>query len=174
MNPKKTGRRRFLKSSAALAGLAAAGGVLPASGQQTPPQAETPLILPTGLRPLGERSRFEKLVRSGTATNATTPLQDLQGNITPTDLHFYVNHEGGILPDFDPSQYRLLIHGMVERPLVYTLAELKRMPAISRPYFLECGSNGNPNRAKTAKTLEEIHGRTSCAEWTGVDRKSVV
>ncbi|MGH9783140.1 MAG: molybdopterin-dependent oxidoreductase, partial [Terriglobia bacterium] len=168
MNPKQSGRRRFLKSSAALAGLAAAGRVLPASGQQTPPQAETPLILPTGLRPLGERSRFEKLTRSGTATNATTPLQDLHGNITPSELHFYVNHGGGILPDFDPSTYRLLIHGMVERPLVYTLDELKRMPAISRPYFLECGSNGNPNRAKTAKTLEEIHGRTSCAEWTGV------
>lgn len=57
---------------------------------------------------------------------------------------------------------------MVERPLIFTLAELKRLPAISRPYFIECGSNGNPERAKVAKTLQEIHGRTSCAEWTGV------
>ena len=170
MSPQKPGRRRFLKSSAALAGLAAAGGVLPASGQQQASPAETPLILPNGnnVRPLGERSRYEKLVRSGTATNATTPLQDLHGSITPTDLHFYVNHEAGIIPDFDPAQFRLLIHGMVERPLVYTVEDLKRMPAITRPYFLECGSNGNPNRAKTAKTVEVIHGRTSCVEWTGV------
>ena len=168
MKPKKPGRRRFLKSSAALAALAAAGGIRPASGQQAAPQAEPPLILPDGVRPLGERSRFEKLVRSGTATHGTTPLQDLHGNITPTELHFYVNHEAGIIPDFDPEQYRLLIHGMVERPLIFTLDELKRLPAISRPYFIECGSNGNPRRAKVAKTLEEIHGRTSCAEWTGV------
>lgn len=87
MNPPKSSRRRFLKSSAALAGLAAAGGILPASLQQEAPQEGSNLIHPTGVRPLGERSRFERLVRSGTATNGTTPLQDLHGNITPTDLH---------------------------------------------------------------------------------------
>ena len=72
MQPQKPGRRRFLKSSAVLAGWAAAGGIRPASGQQADPQAEPPLIIPDGVRPLGERSRFEKLVRSGTATHGTT------------------------------------------------------------------------------------------------------
>jgi sulfane dehydrogenase subunit SoxC len=168
MGSRQPGRRRFIKTGAALAGLTAAGGLRPLSGQISEQQKGPGLILPTGVRPLGERSRFEKLVRTGTATNGLTPLQDLHGIITPTDLHFYVNHEGGILPDFDPNQYKLLVHGMVERPLVFSLAELKRLPSISRVYFLECGSNGNPERAKTAKTLQEIHGRTSCAEWTGV------
>ena len=168
MKSKKSGRRRFLKDGAALAALAV-GGIRTASGQQN----MTPeLIHLTGVRPLGERSSYEKLVRSGTAIEGIrwglTPLQDLQGIITPSALHYYVNHERGLLPKFNPEQYRLMIHGMVDRPLVFTLAELKRLPSISRIYFLECTANSGPRFTSAMKTVQEIHGRTSCSEWTGV------
>jgi sulfane dehydrogenase subunit SoxC len=164
MNSKQSSRRRFLKSSAVLAGIAA-GGILPASAQHPDEHA----IIPAGgVRPLGVGSPFEKSVRVGSATEGLTPHQDLHGIITPTELHFYVNHEYGYMPNMDPKDYRLLIHGMVDRPLIFNLEELKRLPSVSRIHFIECNGNSNPGRVLSGKTVQDGHGRTSCAEWTGV------
>src|ERR1051325_8027988 len=122
---KRSSRRRFLKTGAALVGVAA-GAISPASAQHDDHEgggAELPkgVIPATGLRPLGVTSPYEKTARTGTASEGMTPLQDLHGIITPNELHFYVNHEHGFIPSPDPKEYRLLIHGMVDRPLVFTL-----------------------------------------------------
>jgi sulfane dehydrogenase subunit SoxC len=85
--------------------------------------------------------------------------------ITPSDLHFERHHSG--VPSIDPNTYRLLIHGMVERPTVFTLADLKRFPAFSRICFLEC--SGNLVRQNGEKTSpQDLCGLTSQSEWTGV------
>jgi hypothetical protein len=79
---------------------------------------------------VGSRSPFERPKRVSLGdrrTSSLTPLQDLDGIITPADLHFE-RHHGGV-PAIDPKQYSLLIHGMVERPLVFTLDDLRRFPA---------------------------------------------
>jgi sulfane dehydrogenase subunit SoxC len=117
-------------------------------------------------RALGQRSPFEKPQRVPRgATGAWTPHQDLMGTITPADLHFERHHAG--VPDIDPSTYSLLIHGMVERPTVFTLADLKRFPAASRICFLEC--SGNLNRTAGPETTpQQLAGQTSQSEWTGV------
>ena len=74
-------------------------------------------------------------------------------------------HRGAIVPDIDPKEHRLLIHGMVDHPLEFTLEELKRFPSVSRVHFLEClGNRSKPEY----KTVQETHGLTSCSEWTGV------
>ena len=58
-----------------------------------------------------------------------------------------------------------MIHGMVDRPLVFTMEELKRLPYVTRIHFIEClGNRARP----THKNVQETHGLTSCAEWTGV------
>ena len=83
MNSKQSGRRRFLKGSAAALGMAAVGGVRPASGQQE----SRPAVIPhSGARPVSEISQYENLVRTGNQSRAMTPLQDLQGMITPSHL----------------------------------------------------------------------------------------
>jgi sulfane dehydrogenase subunit SoxC len=101
-----------------------------------------------------------------------TPLQDSVGIITPASLHFMQTHAGR-LPKIDPQQHRLTIHGMVDRPLTFTLDELKRLPSISRIYFLECHGNGSPVRhdekdPKAGLPVQVSHGMTSCSEWSGV------
>src|SRR5882724_4542857 len=98
MNPKQPGRRKFLKGSATLVGMAVAG-IQSTKGQ---PVLDSEVIRPTEVRPLGELSHFEKSVRKGYITqyghHALTPLQDSEGIITPAPLHFFVSHEpGGIL-----------------------------------------------------------------------------
>ena len=164
MSAKERGRRRFLQDSAVLAGLAV-GAVRSASGQT--PGSEKLEVQSKDLRAYGERSRFDKSTRWPLVAGSSpsqTPLQELEGIITPSALHFQIG--GGFPPpDLDPRQHRLMIHGMVERPLLFTMEELKRLPSVSRIHFIECAGNTvRPDR----ETVQQSHGATSCSEWTGV------
>ncbi len=114
---------------------------------------------------LGERSPFEQPRRQAWGIASLTPLQDLHGIITPSDLHFE-RHHGGVAV-VDPETYSLLIHGMVDRPLTFTLQDLKRLPSVSRIRFLECSGNLRRN-ADEESTPQDICGLTSTTEWTGV------
>ena len=165
MNTKKSGRRRFLKDGAALAALAV-GGVQSASGQAL--GSEIPQVRPEDIRALGKRSRFVTSVRTLGRWGQLTPLQDSTGIITPSALHFMAAH-GYDPPDIDPQQHRLLIHGLVDRPLIFTLAELQSLPSVSRIHFIECnGNNSSTALSMKAETVQQTHGFTSCSEWTGV------
>jgi sulfane dehydrogenase subunit SoxC len=97
-----------------------------------------------------------------------SPLGEVPGTITPNAL-FYEIHFGGI-PAIDPSEHRLLVHGLVERPTLFTMDDLKRFPAVSVMHFLECAGNSFSEwtEATMASTLQLSHGWTSSAEWTGV------
>jgi sulfane dehydrogenase subunit SoxC len=170
--------RRVFLERAALTGAAAAGaGVTSALAE--------PLAVPrwtkepgAALSAYGQPSRFEsKVVRTVPAPpnpatvgigTARTPLQLLNGTITPNGLHFDRSHSG--TPDIDPDQHRLLIHGLVKRPLTFTMEALSRYPMESRIAFIECGGNSAALNAPQAQPLnaQAIHGLVSCAEWTGV------
>lgn len=103
------------------------------------------------------------------SSSSRSPLHELDGIITPADLHFE-RHHGGV-PDIRAERYELLIHGMVDRPTVFTLSDLKRFPAVSRISFLECSGNGNGalRRDPSAEsTAQEIDGLLSTSEWVGV------
>jgi len=114
---------------------------------------------------LGQRAPSEHPQRLPRGASSQTPHQDLVGTITPSDLHFE-RHHGGV-PSVDPKTYSLLVHGMVERPTMFTLADLKRFPSVTRVCFLEC--SGNFNRAAPPETTpQQLAGLTSTSEWTGV------
>ena len=92
----------------------------------------------------------------------------MNGSITPNGLHFVVSHSGA--PDIDPDKHRLVIHGLVKRPMVFTLDALARYPMTTRVTFLECGGNSGPlfSPEPLQANVQALHGLTSCAEWTGV------
>lgn len=115
--------------------------------------------------PLGERSPFEAPRRESFGISSGTPLQDLTGTITPSDLHFERHHAGVAM--IDPGRWTLTIHGMVDRPLVLTLDDLKRFPSVSRICFLECSGNFRRNVPENTPAHQFI-GLTSQSEWTGV------
>ena len=178
--PKLT-RRDLLQSAGIAAGVALTAPLahLIAQAPAAPPPAPVlPTVpddatkvpgLPSG--PLAERSPFEKpaLAPVGVTTGATnTPHQNLRGTITPSDLHFQRHHNGIAL--IDPAKYSLTIHGLVDRPLRFTLDELKRFPAETHTYFVECAGNGRAayRAPKPEMTPQDVDGMTSNAEWTGV------
>jgi len=101
----------------------------------------------------------------GLTFHVNTPLQDQLGIITPSSLFYVATHRGSYVPEIDPSTHRLMIHGMVDRPLILTMDEVKRLPAVNRIHFVECQGN---RASAQHKTVQETHGLTSNAEWTGV------
>src|SRR5258705_2439420 len=124
----------------------------------------------------GAPSQYEKAVvrtlsnPNGEPRNshARTPHQQLQGMVTPNGLHFTISHGGNA--EIDPAQHRLAIHGLVKRPLVFTVDALSRYPLVSRFTFVECGGNSAPmfSPEPIQASVQALHGLASCAEWTGV------
>jgi sulfane dehydrogenase subunit SoxC len=171
-------RRALLGRGVALAGAMGAGVGGSATAAAAEPLAEDPWsLVPGGVVPNYEHpSRFEKnVVRTSTnpdqeprSTSARTPHHLVNGTATPNGLHFVIAHSG--IPDIDPDKHRLLIHGLVKRPLVFTLESLSRYPMVSRVAFLECGGNSAPlfSPEPLQGSVQALHGLTSCAEWTGV------
>ena len=165
-------RRRFLKRGIALGASLAAGQTVAAHAQAPAPD-DPSKVLGGPVRPYGERSRFERAVRTlagktdEVAAAGRTPLDETLGIITPSALHFEVLRGG--VPDIDPQKHRLLIHGMVDRPVTLTVEEIRRLPSTSRILFLECQGNTQQEwRQPTWKSVQGTHGLTSCSEWTGV------
>jgi sulfane dehydrogenase subunit SoxC len=170
--------RRIFLERALLAG--AAGASLSAGSALAEPLTVPRWTKEPGspFTPYGVPSRFEdKVVRSWAApTNpatagigsARTPHQLLDGIVTPSGLHFERSHAG--VPDIDPDQHRLVIHGLVKRPLVFTLDALSRYPRTSRIAFVECAGNSGALNTPQAQPLnvQAIHGLLSCSEWSGV------
>jgi sulfane dehydrogenase subunit SoxC len=164
-------RRWFLR-----AGALWSSAVVACRGKSDAPPAPEPRTLGAAVSPYGARSRYEKAARYFNQNtkvpleeaSSRTPLHDTYGIITPSSLHFERHHSG--VPDIDPAAHALTIHGLVDRPLVFTVDELKRLPSISRIHFLECsGNSGSEWRGGSAESdVQRIHGLTSCSEWTGV------
>ena len=168
-------RRAAISATAGAVGaalLARAGLV----AQDTPASPATAPADPTKLpgmptSALGGRSPFVHPERAPTGVlsgPSFTPLQELTGTITPSDLHFERHHGGAAI--IDPQQWKLVIHGMVERPLTFDLEDLQRFPSVTRVHFIECAGNGrNAYRAPApGMTPQQVDGLTSNTEWTGV------
>ncbi len=176
-------RRGFLRRSLALAGGGAAAFAARSGSADTGdaailklPAHSTGLGQPVAARGYGLPSEHEKnlqrrespgLTRVSQSSVAFTPLQGLFGILTPSGLHFERHHQGWW--DVDPRQHRLMLHGLVREPRVYTMDDLMRLPAVSRIHFIECGANsGMEWRNVAVPTVQYTHGMLSCCEFTGV------
>ena len=176
-------RRALLGRGMALAGAIGAGIGPSAAGAEPPaePLADDPWSLEFGERtlPYQVRSKFEaKVVRTLSNpknelrnSHSRTPHHMLEGTTTPNGLHFTINHGG--IPDIDPEKHRLVIHGLVKRPLVFTLETLSRYPMTSRVTFVECGGNSAPMFSPEPLQADRA-GPARARFLRGVDRGQLV
>ena len=190
----KTGRRDFIRSAFVAAGAAASAPLALATSNPVSASGGDPNILelpehskglgqPVVTDGYGRPSKFEANVQrrqspgltpTAQASVSFAPLQSLFGIVTPSGLHFERHHQGWW--DVDPSKHRLMINGsddtIVKKPLVFTLDELMRLPAVSRFHFIECGANTGMEWGNVAvPTCQYTHGMISCSEFTGVPLK---
>jgi sulfane dehydrogenase subunit SoxC len=189
----KAGRRDFIRKAFAAAGAAAAAPRVAAQSSAAAGSGEAAILeLPAHSRGLGQPvatdgygkpSHFETnvqrrnspgLTQTTQASVSFAPLQSLFGIVTPSGLHFERHHQGWW--DIDPSQHRLMLNGsdaeILKRPMVFTMDELMRLPAVSRFHFIECGANTGMEWGNVAvPTCQYTHGMLSCSEFTGVPLK---
>jgi sulfane dehydrogenase subunit SoxC len=177
-------RRKLLLGAAAAGAAAVAAAPKQAQAIAPPGAVEYPVPVdptqvpgrPPGLNGgYGTRSQFESEVRewSSSGTSSRTPLASSEGTITPSALHFERHHNG--IPEIDPEEHSLLVHGMVKRPLTFTIADLKRLPSTSRVAFIECGGNSaGEYHAARGHEIHNMHGLVSSSEWTGVALSTVL
>lgn len=168
------GRRTWLTSAISAMGLTAAGWIAPSILSAEEPDHTDPTRVPGRTpSPYGSRARGETAQRLTTATHSLTPHQTLHGIITPSALHFERHHNG--VPMIDPDRHGLLIHGLVERPLAFSMNDLVRFPSVTRTLFIECsGNSGKEWKGPTGKTVQDTHGLMSTSEWTGVPLATVL
>src|SRR6202050_4011541 len=189
MDPKPSSRRELLKGAALAVGTVAAGASVskiafaqtPASGpapalpsyaeNEAPMVAASDDVIAYGVRSHYVTSkRIPALGRPspdafGLEFHVATPLQDSFGTIQASSLHYVATTKGSFIPDIDPAKHTLMIDGLVDRPRIFTMADLKRFPSVTQFHFIECSGNSHSARDKT---VQESHGLTSNAEWTGV------
>jgi sulfane dehydrogenase subunit SoxC len=170
-------RRSLLRAGVLAAGIAGIGaGVAQAAetiGADAPEWMKTP---GRSFSPYGMPSKWqEKVQRSFTLLpgrpwtgTSRTPLHLLEGTLTPNGLHFERHHNG--VPDIDPNRHELVIHGLVKRPLAFSVETLMRYPMESQIHFVECsGNSGSFNQREPQQTTAGgLNGLLSCSEWTGV------
>lgn len=185
-NEKKLDRRDFFKKTAALSATALAGTSIFAADDNAimkTPEWATKWGDPVTTNLYGMPSAYEhnvtrrstELLSSGNfrASIAVTPIHESKGIITPNGLFFSRSHGG--TAHIDPEEYRLMIHGLVEKPIVLTLAQLKRYPSVTRIHFIECPANGGQEwRATQFNSVQFAKGFMASAEWTGVYVKTIL
>jgi len=169
-------RRAFFKGGAAFAAAMTGYTLTDSTAAQQLVDAPWSTVPGNLVNTYGTPSRFEEHVARSLSNpdgvprtqHGRTPHHLLRGTFTPNGLHFVISHSGN--PDVDPEQHRLVIHGLVDRPLSFSLDALMRYPMVSRMTFLECGGNSAPlfSPEPIDTTVQGIHGLCSCAEWTGV------
>ena len=168
-------RRQFLKNAATWAAGIAVGARESMASGQSPGAAES--LTGNVHNEVPELPRVTSQYSIAHMKNCT-PLQDYAGIITPSRVHFVQQHTGSY-PRLDADKHRLTIHGLVDRPLSFSLDDLKSLPSVARIHFLECQGNSYPahhiNYAARGASdpdmglpIQFIHGGTSCSEWSGV------
>ena len=170
-------RRHFLRRSAAWASaapaLAAASDPAP-SGTRGPALPAPPAA---GFSAYGQPAPSEQAVQRHSGLNhrgldtngaAWTPLEQLEGTLTPNGLHFVRNHGG--TPAIAPERHTLTLHGLLKQPLRWTVEALARCPQQSVQAFLECAGNSSAMwfEEPVQRPAGLVHGLLSQAEWTGV------
>jgi len=177
----RASRRAFLKGGLALGGATVAATVARADDPAITELQPWTNQLGEGVdaRPYGQPSQYEGhvvrrnvpwLTADPVSSVNFTPLHELDGIITPNGLCFERHHGG--TAQVDPAKWRLMIHGMVEKPLVFTLDDLKRFPRVNRIHFLECAANsGMEWRGAQLNGCQFTHGMIHNVMYTGVPLK---
>ena len=165
MDPKSKSRRELLKGGAAAIGTVAAGASVSKIASAANPGIGSAPALPSyaaneapmvpaseDVIAYGVRSHYVTSKRIptlgrpspddfGLEFHIATPLQDSVGTIQASSLHYVATTKGSFIPDIDPAKHTLMIDGLVDRPRIFTMADLKRFPSVSRFHFIECSGN---------------------------------
>ena len=134
---------------------------------------ETPYGLPIEFESDVIRRNVPWLTADPISSINFTPIHALEGTITPQGCAFERHHSGAI--ELRKEDYRLMINGLVDRPLVFTYADLERFPRENHVYFCECAANtGMEWAGAQLNGVQFTHGMIHNMEYTGVPLRTLL
>lgn len=181
----KPSRRAFLKGAAAAGGTLASASVANAAGDPLITEVQewasatgegvdaTPYGLPIEYESDVVRRNVEWLTADTISSINFTPIHALDGTITPQGCAFERHHSGAI--ELKKEDYRLMINGLVDQPLVFTYEDLERFPRENRVYFCECAANtGMEWAGAQLNGAQFTHGMIHNMEYSGISLRSLL
>ncbi|QEW20709.1 TMAO/DMSO reductase [Marinibacterium anthonyi] len=181
----KPSRRAFLRGAAATGSGLAMAGAARAEGDplitDVQPWAQgfgdgvdaAPYGLPIRFEDDVIRRNVDWLTADTISSINFTPIHALDGTITPQGCAFERHHSGAI--ELSKPDYRLMINGLVETPLVFTYADLERFPRENHVYFLECAANtGMEWAGAQLNGAQFTHGMIHNMEYSGVPLRTLL
>jgi len=181
----KPSRRSFLRGSAAIAAGSVAGKAAAEGGDPLITEMqdwasytgvgvdETPYGMPISFESDVVRRNVEWLTASPISSINFTPIHALEGTITPQGCAFERHHSGAI--ELTKNDYRLMINGLVDKPLVFTYSDLERLPRENHVYFCECAANtGMEWAGAQLNGAQFTHGMIHNMEYTGVPLRTLL
>jgi DMSO/TMAO reductase YedYZ molybdopterin-dependent catalytic subunit len=106
------------------------------------------------------------IVRSSRPLDAETPVEVFDRFLTPNRLFFVRSHFGP--PAVGLSPWTLEVDGLVEKPLAFSLDDLKGLETVTVPAVLQCAGNGRGFFAPIIPGVGWEKGAVGNAEWSGV------
>lgn len=183
----KTSRRSFLKGSVAVGGAALTASTTANASEPDPLITEmqewaqftgdgvdaTPYGLPIDFESDVVRRNVEWLTADTISSVNFTPIHALDGTITPQGCAFERHHSGAI--ELRKEDYRLMINGLVEKPLIFTYEDLERFPRENHVYFCECAANtGMEWAGAQLNGAQFTHGMIHNMEYTGIPLRTLL
>ena len=183
---KKASRRQFLAGAAAAgAGTVAASAASATGGDPLITEIQewaqatgdgvdaTPYGMPIRFEGDVIRRNVEWLTADTISSINFTPIHALDGTITPQGCAFERHHSGAI--ELAKQDYRLMINGLVDQPLVFTYEDLERFPRENHVYFCECAANtGMEWAGAQLNGVQFTHGMIHNMEYTGIPLRTLL
>ncbi|HTU93331.1 MAG TPA: sulfite oxidase [Gemmataceae bacterium] len=104
--------------------------------------------------------------------NSETPLESIQGWVTPNCLFFVRNHFE--TPAIDLPSWRLRVEGCVDHPAEWRWEQLMALPQRSVFATVECAGNGRSFLQTPVSGVQWGAGAIGHAEWTGVPLRRIL
>jgi DMSO/TMAO reductase YedYZ molybdopterin-dependent catalytic subunit len=97
--------------------------------------------------------------------NSGILLETLGLDVTPTGLHYLLNHFD--VPILDAASHVLRFDGAFEAPYSMRMDEIRDLPREARIVTMECAGNGRSGMTPRCASMPWMHEAVGTAEWTG-------
>ena len=165
-------RRTILQGGAALL---AGGGTFVSSLASLAAETVT-LPFDNGERPLVKYPQKRPMIGlTARPPQLETPFSVFnEGVITPNDAFFVRYHLADLPYDIDPDKFSLEVKGKVDKPLKFSLADIRKLPSVELVAVNQCSGNSRGLFTPRVAGGQLGNGAMGNARWRGVPLKMVL
>ena len=104
--------------------------------------------------------------------NSGMLLETLALDVTPTGVHYLLNHFD--VPLLDANDHQLTFSGAFDAPYSLDLNEIKSLPQITMPITMECAGNGRAGMSPRSFSMPWMYEAVGTSQWTGTPLAALI